>query len=91
MKGLVSLMALALGAGLAHAAPDDPDARAAKTVGAMSPQERQQLTHGPMALSVFGFQPPAEAVPGAGFIPGLPQHGVPNLTETDARDRKSVV
>ena len=84
MKSLVSLMALALGAGLAHAAPADPDARAAETVAAMAPEERQQLTHGPMALPVMGFQPPAEAIPGAGFIPGLPRHGVPNLTETDA-------
>lgn len=78
VKFVISLTALALAAGTAQ----DLDARAAATVAAMSPQERQQLTHG--LDPTFDRPPPPESVPGAGFIPGIKRLGVPNLTETDA-------
>ena len=86
MKCVVPLLALVLSPGVVQAASaaQDVDARTASTVSALSPAERQQLTHGPMALPLFGFKPPAEAIPGAGFIPGVPRLGLPNLTETDA-------
>ncbi len=86
MKSMISLAALVLSAGLAHADPAlDVDARAAATVKSMTPAERQGLTHGPMALPVPGAPPlPEGAIPGAGFIPGVKRLGVPNLTETDA-------
>lgn len=44
------------------------------------------LTHGIMPLP-FGANPrpiPREALPGAGFVPGIPRLGVPPLKETDA-------
>lgn len=51
----------------------------------MKPDETTILTHGPMAMTFFGpLNLPAEAVPGAGFIPGIPRLGVPSLRETDA-------
>jgi len=71
----------------APAAPAaDPDTRAATTLAQMTPAERTVLTHGVMALPVLpppgGM--PAGAIPGAGFVAGLPRLGVPALTESDA-------
>ena len=60
-------------------------ARAAATVAAMRPEEKTVLTHGIMALPLRDGAPlPADAVPGAGYIAGLPRLGVPALRETDA-------
>ena len=87
MKLQISLLALIAASGLAHAAPvadNDADARAAATVAGLSQDERLSLVHGPMALPFFGGVLPAEAVPGAGFIPGVKRVGIPNLTESDA-------
>jgi len=71
----------------APAAPAaDPDTRAATTLAQMTPAERTVLTQGVMALPVLpppgGM--PAGAIPGAGFVAGLPRLGVPALTESDA-------
>ncbi|WP_225206117.1 beta-glucosidase family protein [Novosphingobium huizhouense] len=61
------------------------EARAAATAKQMTPDEKLLLTHGPMALPFFpGTVIPPEAVPGAGYIPGIPRLGIPALTETDA-------
>ncbi|WP_343528939.1 glycoside hydrolase family 3 C-terminal domain-containing protein [Sphingomonas sp.] len=63
---------------------EDPDRRAAQTERAMRPEERAVLTHGIMAVPIGGVVVPAEAVPGAGYIAGVPRLGVPALKETDA-------
>ncbi len=44
------------------------------------------LTHGIMPLPVGPNPPalPAGAIPGAGYVPGIPRLGIPALTETDA-------
>jgi beta-glucosidase len=64
---------------------DDPDARAAATEKQMTTAGRTVLTHGIMALP---FGPPAEiaadAIYGAGYVPGIPRLSVPSLKETDA-------
>lgn len=62
----------------------DPDARAATTERQMMPAERTVLLHGIMALPLGPGGLPADAVPGAGFIPGIARLGVPALKETDA-------
>lgn len=60
--------------------------RARATVKAMLPQEKTILTHGIMALPMAPDTPPMpeDAVPGAGYVPGIPRLGVPALKETDA-------
>lgn len=60
--------------------------RAAATVKAMQPDEKTILTHGIMPLP-FGPNsptPPADAIPGAGYIAGIARLGVPALKESDA-------
>ena len=64
-----------------------PDERARLAVAAMTLDEKIGLLHGPMAISFPGLEGakiPAEAIPAAGFIPGLARLGIPNLYETDA-------
>jgi beta-glucosidase len=66
-----------------------PDARAALAVAAMTLDEKIGLLHGPMALtwvSRDGTAPkiPPEAIPAAGYVPGIPRLGIPALFETDA-------
>lgn len=60
--------------------------RAEATVRAMTAAEKTVMTHGIMALPLTANSPPipADAVPGAGYIPGIPRLGVPALRETDA-------
>ncbi|MDE2042300.1 MAG: glycoside hydrolase family 3 C-terminal domain-containing protein, partial [Alphaproteobacteria bacterium] len=72
-------------------ADDDASAssRAAATVAKMTTDEQTILTHGimPMALGDFGSGGPKfpdDAVPGAGYIYGIPRLNVPSLRETDA-------
>lgn len=90
-RAMASLAALAvIGSGVpAHgqvAKPASPEQRAAETVRQMEPAEKTVLTHGIMAMPVGPGAPPipADAVPGAGYIPGIPRLGIPALTETDA-------
>ncbi len=64
----------------------DASSRAAATEKAMTDAERTVLTHGIMPLP-FTSDPvviPADAIPGAGYVPGIPRLNVPALTETDA-------
>ena len=69
----------------AFAQSQDPAALAAATEAQMTDDERVILTNGVMPLPFFPGTPvPEGSVPGAGFIPGIPRLGIPNLTETDA-------
>jgi len=66
-----------------------PDERASLAVAAMTLQEKLGLLHGPMALPHVRedgtpVPVPAAAIPGAGYIPGVPRLGIPALYETDA-------
>jgi beta-glucosidase len=84
----VALIALATGAN-AWAKPattNDADTRAEATVKAMTPAEKTVLTHGIMPLPIGEkAEPiPADAIPGAGYIHGIPRLSVPALKETDA-------
>jgi beta-glucosidase len=80
-----------LSAGPALGQPAAPDlaaakARAAATAARMTEPEKTVLTHGIMPLPI-GPNPapiPRDAVPGAGYVAGLPRLGVPALKETDA-------
>lgn len=86
--GLVVLI-VAQQAGAAQASPQassDAQARAAATVKAMQPEEKTVLTHGIMPLPLGDNPPalPAGAIPGAGYVAGIPRLSVPALTETDA-------
>ncbi|MCH7627242.1 MULTISPECIES: beta-glucosidase family protein [Novosphingobium] len=85
----VAAVALAHGAAQAQQAPvidmKAAEARAAATVKQMTPDEKVVLTLGVMPLPGFpGAPPPADAVPGAGYVPGIARLGVPALRETDA-------
>lgn len=66
--------------------PQDASVRAEATLRAMTPEEKTVLTHGimPLKLTPESPVPPADAIPGAGYIAGLPRLGVPALTESDA-------
>jgi beta-glucosidase len=61
----------------AQAAPEDPDSRAAATEAQMTDAERFQLLHGSLPI-LEGRKATA------GFVPGIPRLGVPDLWETDA-------
>lgn len=81
----INLFALSTMLAAPTMAEQGPEQRAAATEAAMTDDERIILTHGIMPLPIFpGMVVPAEAVPAAGFVPGVPRLGVPNLTETDA-------
>lgn len=69
----------------AHAS-GDASKRADATLQAMTLEEKTILTHGIMPLPVGANPPaiPADAVPGAGYVTGIPRLGIPALTETDA-------
>lgn len=60
--------------------------RAGETVSRMSAQEKVVITHGIMPLPGGGpkVEIPAEAIIGAGYIPGVARLGIPHLRETDA-------
>jgi beta-glucosidase len=81
---------LVLAATTALAAPafaqtQDATSRAATTEAAMTDEERVVLTNGVMPLPLAaGMKIPEGSVPGAGFVPGIPRLGIPNLTESDA-------
>jgi beta-glucosidase len=62
----------------------NPDARAAATERAMTDAERTVLTYGIMPLQGFAVEVPADAIPGAGYVAGIPRLAMPALKETDA-------
>lgn len=61
-----------------------PDARAAATLQAMTPEEKIRLLHGPMPSLLPAAKRQVGVPIGAGIIMGVPRLGIPNLTETDA-------
>lgn len=73
---------------LAQVSRDDgsAQARARDTVAQMRPEEKTVLTHGIMALPLGPNSPPMpqDAIPGAGYIPGIPRLNIAPLKETDA-------
>jgi beta-glucosidase len=61
------------------------EARAAAIVKQMTADEKIVITKGIMPLPFIpGTVVPAGAIPGAGYVAGIPRLGVPALTETDA-------
>ncbi|SFK56103.1 beta-glucosidase [Sphingomonas sp. NFR04] len=59
-----------------------PEARAAALVRAMTHAEKLKLVHG---LFPPRAQPaPADMIPSAGYVPGIPRLGIPTLRESDA-------
>ncbi len=59
-----------------------PEARAESLVRAMTHAEKLQLVHGlfpPRATPA-----PADMIPSAGYVPGIPRLGIPTLRESDA-------
>ena len=65
-----------------------PDERAMLALAAMTTDEVIGLLHGPMALPIplpgrAPIQLPAEAILGAGYVPGVSRLGIPSLYETD--------
>jgi beta-glucosidase len=76
--------------GMAQSVPKpsatDPAVRAEATLKAMTTAEKTVLTHGimPMPTGPGPAPLPPGAVPGSGFVAGIPRLGVPALTETDA-------
>ena len=91
-KLMFSSAIAAIIAGLAtplHAKPAppsaDPETRAAAVVKAMTTDEKTVLTHGIFPIPQFSTVPvPADAVPSAGYIAGIPRLNIPSLKETDA-------
>ena len=62
-----------------------PDARAELLEAQMTLDEKISLVHGVMATPLTPEQTiPAGALPGAGYVPGIPRVGIPALKETDA-------
>ena len=84
-------IALALVAALATcrarpASDPSPDRRAAELVSQMTLDEKIQLVHG-LGVCMFapGDYPGSErSLKGAGFIPGIPHLGIPDINYTDA-------
>ncbi len=71
--------------GLAQAAPDGPDERAAKAVAAMTLDEKIRTVFGYFSTDFKGVARPREGVPfAAGFIPGVERLGIPHQQLTDA-------
>lgn len=64
----------------------DAEKRADNVVGKMRPDEKTILTIGilPAPLGTDPIPIPADAIPAAGYVPGIPRLNVPALRETDA-------
>jgi beta-glucosidase len=63
-----------------------PDKRADLVVGQMTLDEKTSLLHGGGWRALFGGPdaPPTRSLGGAGFIPGIPRLGIPDLQMADA-------
>lgn len=83
--GLASALAALAWANVAAAEEQTPEQKAEATLKQMASEEKTVLTHGPLAIPLTGpVNLPPDAVPAAGYIPGIPRLGVPSLRETDA-------
>lgn len=80
------VMTLSLGSVALASGGDSAWERAAQTVHEMTSSEKAILTFGIMPLPIGANPPPLpkDAIPGAGYVAGIPRLGVPALTETDA-------
>ena len=82
-----SLGLLIAGVAVAGAPCRDPDgaaeARAKRTVEALSEAEKLSLVQGVLGAPWGGRPKPEGAVGSAGYVPGIPRLGVPALQETD--------
>src|SRR5689334_21506363 len=83
------VLSLMSGTAMAQTAPkgsDAADARARATEAKMTDDERFQLLHGILPIAFPGTPPlpRADLKPTAGWIPGVPRLGIPDLYETDA-------
>ncbi|PZQ62981.1 MAG: glycosyl hydrolase [Sphingomonas taxi] len=68
-----------------HAARSSAEQRAAATEARMTDEERVKLTIGIIPIPLIPGTPiPPDAIKSAGYVPGVPRLGVPNLAETDA-------
>lgn len=77
-------LALVLFCSISMGAMAEPDDKRA-TVSDMSLDEKLTLLHGVMAIPLGPANPmPADAIPGAGYVAGVPRLGIPALRETDA-------
>lgn len=91
---LSALACIATSAAAADAQPwldasRSPDVRARLVLERMTLDEKIGLLHGIMPIDFGGSASgkptfPAESIPGAGYIPGIPHLGIPALFETDA-------
>lgn len=86
LAGAIWILALAPASAEDTRDSDAASQRAEKTLKAMRPEEKTVLTHGIMPLPILpgAPTPPADAIPGAGYVAGIPRLGVPALKETDA-------
>ncbi len=89
LRGVVTAIAI----GLAVSAPapavagaESPDRRAAGLVEQMTLDEKIQLVHGITVcpFPVGDFPGSERSLKGAGFIPGIPRLGIPDINYTDA-------
>jgi len=91
MRIRVTSVLLAFAAALVLASPaaargSSPDRRAAELVSQLTLDEKIQLVHG-IGVCMFtpGDYPGSErSLKGAGFIPGIPRLGIPDINYTDA-------
>ena len=61
-----------------------PERRAELLNRELTLDERIAMVHGIMALPIGTTRIPREAIPAAGYIPGVPRLGIPALFESDA-------
>jgi beta-glucosidase len=83
---LLALVATLAAAAPASARASSPDSRAAGLVSQMTLDEKIQLVHG-VAVCAFtpgNFPGSERSLKGAGFIPGIPRLGIPDINYTDA-------
>lgn len=84
MKLLAFSIAVAFSLPL-HAAPADPDARAAQVVAKMTLDEKIRIVFGYFSTDFKDTKRPKDGVNfTAGFIPGVERLGVPNQSQTDS-------
>jgi beta-glucosidase len=80
-------LALLLSSTAAFAADDANWAKAGATAAKLAGAQSTILTHGIMPMVIPGFggdKLPDDAIPGAGYIAGVPSLHIPSLRETDA-------
>ncbi len=80
----LALLATALTTPVAKAQAPDPDARAARTLAEMTPDEKLSLLQGFISQTWPSGTFPADLPRVSGYVPGVPRLRVPPLFESDA-------